>query len=70
MQQDWKKKRNRFQKKNRLNSLLSRRNDGLGRLTGELKALTDQLVHANKEKSEALIKTEELNSQQLTLEYK
>jgi hypothetical protein len=56
--------------KNRLNSLLSRRNDGLGRLTGELKALTDQPVHANKEKSEALIKTEELNSQQLTLEYK
>ncbi|XP_046654064.1 nucleoprotein TPR-like isoform X3 [Daphnia pulicaria] len=38
--------------------------------SSQLKALTDQPVHANKEKSEALIKTEELNSQQLTLEYK
>ena len=59
-----------LEEKENLNSLLSRRNDDLDRLTGELKSLTDQLVHANKEKSEAIIKTEELNSKQLALEYK
>ncbi|XP_032788122.2 nucleoprotein TPR isoform X2 [Daphnia magna] len=69
--QEWsKEKESLLEEKENLNSLLSRRNDDLDRLTGELKSLTDQLVHANKEKSEALIKTEELNSQQLALEYK
>lgn len=59
-----------LEERENLNSLLSRRNDDLDRLTAELKSLTDQLVHANKEKSEAIIKTEELNSKQLALEYK
>ena len=36
----------------------------------DLRTLTDQLVLSNKEKCEALIKTEELNSKQLALEYK
>ena len=49
---------------------MSRRNDDLDRLTGELKSLTEQLVHASKEKSEAMIKSEELDSKQLALEYK
>ena len=56
--------------KENLNSLLLRRNDDLDRITGELKTLTDKLVHANKEKSEAIVKTEELNTKQLALEYK
>ena len=56
--------------KDDLTSLLSRRNDDLDRLTMDLRTLTDQLVLSNKEKCEALIKTEELNSKQLALEYK
>ena len=55
--------------KDDLTSLLSRRNDDLDRLTMDLRTLTDQLVLSNKEKCEALIKTEELNSKQLALEY-
>ncbi len=34
------------------------------------KALTDKLVYPNKEKTEALVKMEELNGLQLALEYK
>lgn len=56
--------------KDDLSSLLSRRNDDVDRLTAELKVLTDQLLYANKEKSEAMIKSEELNSKQLALDYK
>ena len=56
--------------KDDLSSLLLRRNDDLDRLTTELRTLTEQLVLSNREKSEALIKTEELNSKQLALEYK
>ncbi len=53
-----------------LSSLVSRRNEDLDRLTTDLKALTDQLVNSNKEKTEALVKMEELNGLQLALEYK
>lgn len=53
-----------------MSSLLARRNDDLDRLTTELKSLTDQLVNASKEKSEALIKSEELDGKLLALEYK
>lgn len=53
-----------------LSSLVARRNDDLDRLTSELKSLTDQLVYANKEKTEAMIKSEELNGKQLALDYK
>lgn len=56
--------------KDDLSSLLSRRNDDVDRLTAELKVLTDQLLYANKEKSEVMIKSEELNSKQLALDYK
>ena len=53
-----------------LSSLVARRNDDLDRLTSELKSLTDQLVYANKEKTEAMIKSEELSGKQLALDYK
>lgn len=53
-----------------LSSLLARRNDDLDRLTAELKSLTDQLVNASKDKSDALIKSEELDGKLLALEYK
>ena len=59
-----------MREKEDVSSLLARRNDDLDRLTTELKALTDQLLHANKEKSEVMIKSEELNGKQLALDYK
>lgn len=69
--QEWKREKEALVRdKEDASSLLSRRNDDLDRLTTEFKALTDQLVHANKEKAEAVIKMEELNGKQLALEYK
>ena len=63
-------KENLLHDKEDISSLLSRRNDDLDRLTGELKALTEQLVHANKEKTEAIIQMEALSSKQLALDCK
>ena len=48
-----------------LSSLVVRRVDDVRRLTSELKSLNDKLVYANKQKTEAMIKSEELNGKQL-----
>ena len=56
--------------KDDMTSLLARRNDDVDRLTEELKSLTNQFVSASKEKSEALIKSEEFDGKLLALEYK
>ena len=53
-----------------LSSLVVRRVDDVRRLTSELKSLNDKLVYANKQKTEAMIKSEELNGKQLALEFK
>lgn len=56
--------------KDDLASLLSRKNEDVDRLTSELRVLTDQLLHSNQQRSEAMIKSEELDSKQLALDYK
>jgi hypothetical protein len=61
---DWQKE------KDDLVTKLAHRDEQLEKIHAELNAFKDQLAQCNKEKAEALIKAEELNSQQLTLEYK